>query len=324
MLTCFIIDMDTETFITDYNEIPVKEILNKPNYLLWIDMESPTDKEVLLLSDDFGFHELSIEDCIFPQNLPKIDAFDTYCFIAVHSISQELEIKEELKIIEINIFLGKNFIVTVHDQSSPIITILKEKVRQDHSILLKGTDFLLHTILDKIVDNYLPLAEQIDDKIEEIEEKVLTNPTGENISYILDLKRYILSLRKIIIPQRVVISRLSRGDISFVSSKTLMYFRDIYDHLVRIGDMLDMYRELLTNTLEVYLSGTSTKLNEVIKVLTVIATFMMPLTLITSYYGMNIPLPEFTEDGNGIFIVWSLMIGVTVGLFVFFKYKRWL
>jgi len=152
----------------------------------------------------------------------------------------------------------------------------------------------------------------------------LADPTQKNMERFLHLKRIILSMRKIIIPQRTVISRLSRGDIPFIEYNHLVYFRDVYDHLLRIGDMLDMYRELLTNTLEVHLSGTSTRLNAIIKVLTIIATFMMPLTLITSYYGMNIPMPEFTAGAHGLIIVWGLMIGTTIGLFVFFKHKKWM
>jgi len=320
--SCFLIS--DNKVITEYKEMNIKDSLKDENCFLWIDMESPDDKDAAIMSEEFGFHELSIEDCIFPQNLPKIEDFDTYYFITIHGIISRASIEEDMEMLEINIFLGKNFIVTVHEQPSVAINTVKEKIRQNPLVLSKGIDLLFHAILDRIVDGYFPLTEQIDDQIEQIEEDILADPTQKNMERFLHLKRIILSMRKIIIPQRTVISRLSRGDIPFIEYNHLVYFRDVYDHLLRIGDMLDMHRELLTNTLEVHLSGTSTRLNAIIKVLTIIATFMMPLTLITSYYGMNIPMPEFTAGAHGLIIVWGLMIGTTIGLFVFFKHKKWM
>lgn len=324
MLNCCCLISDNKV-ITEYKEMNIKNALKDENCFLWIDMESPDDNDAAILSEQFEFHELSIEDCIFPQQLPKVEDFDTYCFITVHGIIPRASIEEDMEMLEINVFLGNNFIVTVHEQPSIAINMVREKIKQNPLILSKGTDLLFHAILDKIVDGYFPLTEQIEDQIEQIEEAaVLADPTQKTMEHLLLLKRVILSMRKIIIPQRTVISRLSRGDISFINHKHLVYFRDIYDHMLRIGDMLDMYRELLTNTLEVYLSGTSTRMNAIIKVLTIIATFMMPLTLITSYYGMNIPMPEFTAGAHGLYIVWGWMIVVTTGLFVFFKHKKWM
>lgn len=318
---CFLVS--NNKIITEYKGINIKDVLKDEDCFLWIDIEDTDDNDVAVL-EEFGFHELSIEDCIFPQNLPKIEDFDTYCFITVHGIVKRASIDEDIQLFEINTFLGKNFVVTVHEEPSVAINMVREKIKQNPISLTKGVDLLFHTILDKIVDGYLPLAEQIDDQIEQIEEDVLTDPTQKNMERLLHLKRFILSMRKVIIPQRTIIFRLSRDNNPFINYKHLVYFRDIYDHLLRVGDMLDMCRELSTNALEVHLSGTSTKLNAIIKVLTIIATFMMPLTLVTSYYGMNIPMPEFSAGSHGLFIVWALMIGVTTGLFVFFRHKKWM
>ncbi|MFH1860418.1 MAG: magnesium transporter CorA family protein, partial [bacterium] len=249
---CFFVSNDK--IITNYEEINIIDALKDKDCFLWIDIEDTDDKDVAVL-EKFGFHELSIEDCIFPQNLPKIEDFDTYCFITVHGIIHRSSIEEDIQMFEINTFLGKNFVVTVHEQPSVAINVVREKIRQNPLILTKGIDLLLHAILDRIVDGYFPLAEQIDDQIEQIEEDVLTDPTQKNMERLLHLKRVILSMRKIIIPQRTIISRLSREGVSFIKYKNLVYFRDIYDHLLRIGDMLDMYRELLTNTLEVGATG---------------------------------------------------------------------
>ncbi len=318
---CFLVSGNK--VITEYEKINISDVLKDEHCFLWIDIEDTDDKDVTVL-EKFGFHELSIEDCIFPQDLPKIEDFDTYCFITVHGIVKRASIDEDMRMFEINTFLGKNFVVTVHEEPSVVINAVREKIRQNPLSLTKGMDLLFHAIIDKIVDGYFPLAEQIDDQIEQLEEDVLADPTQKNMERLLHLKRCILSMRKVIIPQRTIISRLSREGNPFINYKHLVYFRDIYDHLLRVGDMLDMYRELLTNTLEVYLSGTSTRLNAIIKVLTIISTFVMPLTLITSYYGMNIPMPEFAAGSQGLLIVWPLMIGTTIGLFMFLKHKKWM
>ncbi len=317
---------EEKKLITNFKEINIQEEIKNEKNLLWIDLIDPTDEEIDILSEDFKFHELAIEDCIFPQSQPKVDDFGTHIFIVLQGVKKEKENgDEELKTVDLDIFFGKNFVVTIQEEPIKSITNLSVRCRQNPMFLEKGSDFLLHAIIDGLVDSYLPLLDEIDDKIEEIEDKVLTNPTQAVVNEIFSLKKKILAIRKITGPQRAVIGLLSRRDIPFIKAGTLIYYRDIYDHLVRIGDTIDMYRDLTTDVLGVYFSGSSSRLTEAMKVLTLIATIMMPLTLITSYYGMNIHLPEFGWTGiRSVPFVWTLLSGTILGLLLFFRHKKWI
>jgi len=325
MINTFLLNQEKK-LITDLKEIDLQEVLKDNEILLWLDLVDPTEEEITILSDEFKFHELAIEDCLFPQSQPKVDDFGVYIFIVIQGVKKHIENSdEELKPVELNIFFGKNFVVTVHEEFIKSITNLSLRCKQNPMFLNKGSDFLLHAIIDGVVDSYLPLLEEIDDKIEQVEDEVLTNPTQAAMNDIFSLKKRILAIRKIIGPQQAVIGLLSKRDIPFIKPNTLIYYRDIYDHLVRISDTIDMYRELTTSVVDVYLSGSSNRLTEVMKVLTLIATIMMPLTLITSYYGMNVQLPEFSWGlVRSIPFIWTLLIGTTLGLLLFFRHKKWI
>lgn len=324
MINSFLFNQERK-LITDFEEINIKETLKDKNTLLWLDLLDPTEDEIAILSEEFNFHELAIEDCLFPQSQPKVDDFGNYIFLIIQGIKKQKDNgEEELNTIDLNIFFGENFVVTVHEETIKSITSLFMRCRQNPMFLDKGSDFLLHAIIDGVVDSYLPLLEEIDDTIEMVEDKVLSNPNQNVMKEIFILKKKTLSIRKIIGPQQTVIGILSRRDIPHIKPNTLIYYRDIYDHLVRIGATLDTFRDQTTNVLEVYFSGSNARLTEAIKVLTLIATIMMPLTLITSYYGMNIHLPEFTWKGiQSVPFVWSLLVGTTLGLLLFFKHKKW-
>lgn len=317
---------EDKKLITDFKKINLQEILKNEANLLWLDLDDPTEEEIVILSEEFKFHELAIEDCLFPQSQPKVDDFGNYIFVIIQGVKKYREDDyEELQTVDLNLFFGKNFVVTVHEEPIKSITGLFTRCQQNPLFLDKGSDFLLHAIIDGVVDSYLPLLEEIDNTIEEVEDKVVTNPTQKMTGDILSLKKKILAIRKIIGPQQTVIGILSRRDIPFIKPHTLIYYRDIYDHLVRIGDTIDMYRDLSTSVLDVYLSGASNRLTEVMKVLTLIATIVMPLTLITSYYGMNIRLPEFNWGSvRSISFIWSLLVGTILGLLIFFKHRKWI
>lgn len=325
MINSFFLNEKKE-LITDLKKIDIQQVLKSKESLLWIDLIDPTDEEIIILSEEFKFHELAIEDCLFPQSQPKVDDFGNYIFIIIQGVKKHIENDDEgLKPVDLNIFFGRNFVVTVHEEPIKSISNLSLRLRQNPMFLDKGSDFLLHAIIDGVVDSYLPMLEEIDNKIEQVEDEILTNPSQKAISEIFSVKKEILAIRKIIAPQRAVIGILSRRDIPFIKPNTLIYYRDIYDHLVRIGDTTDIYRDLTTNILEVYFSGASNRLTEVMKVLTLIATIVMPLTLITSYYGMNIQLPEFGWGiGRSMGFIWTLMIGTTLGLLLFFRHKKWI
>ncbi len=309
--------------VLDIERTLIKEILSKPDNFLWIDLYDPTDKEIVVLSEDFQFHELSIEDCIFPQNQSKFDKFDKYHFIVIFTIKSNGQQMEDVETTELNIFLGGNFIVTVHDDAICNITALLERCKQNPELMSKGADFLLHRIIDEIVDGYLPIIEELEDQIDIVEDEILKKSGKETMSQIFFLRKKSVALRKKILPLIGIVSALSHPDSVFITPDVKIYFKDIYDHIIRIRDMLETYREVTISLLEVYLSNVSTKLNESMKLLTIIATIFMPLTFITSYYGMNIYLPEVATWGTKAFpFVWCLLIGSVLGMVFFLRHKR--
>lgn len=314
MITTFL--FKDNQMVTDVTQRDISKTLQNKETLLWLDLLDPTDEEITILSDQFKFHELVIEDCIFSQSPPKLDDFGKYVFLIIQAIKRE---DDEAKPTDLNIFFGANFVITVHDDHIKSIEAIVSRYRQNHSGMIKSSDLLLHAIIDGVVDSYLPLMTELDDRIELIEDEILSHPSPRVIENVLSLKKEVLAIKKMLIPQRGVIGELCRKGIPFINPSTLIYFRDIYDHLVRTTDTIDMYRESTTNILEVYMSWSSHQLNKVIKVLTVLATIMMPLTLITSYYGMNVDMPGWSKS---LSFVWGVMTLTTAGLLVFFRRKK--
>jgi magnesium transporter len=303
----------------------IKRALDNEASILWVDLEAPDDEEIDILVHDFNFHPLSIEDCIFPQNRPKLEEFPTYSFIVFHAITYDPALEKGLGFNELDLFIGKNFIVTVHDEPLRNISITKSRCKEKQELMKKGPDFLLHLLLDSIVDSYFPILDQMDEEIDKIEDKIFSEPNTRLLNRIFSLKRNLIAFRKTINPQREIINLLTRRDFPYIQATTLVYFRDVYDHLVRMVDTIDTYREIISSALEAYLSVTSNQLNSIMKTLTIIATIMMPLTLIASFYGMNFKrfFPPLEWDYSVLLIVIVMVIIAAVMLYSFRK-RKWL
>ena len=303
----------------------LQRFLVDKNNILWFDIESPLESEIDILIDVFNFHSLSIEDVIFPHNYPKIETFEDYLFLIIHSVTYNEKGYDSITSQEINIYFGKNYIVSIHEEPIKYIHSVIQRCKSNPTIMSRGADFLLHLILDGITDSFFPILDTINDKLDKVEDKILIgNPNQTEImAEMLNLKKDLLNLRKIVGPQRSVYSTLTRSDLSFIKTKTIIYFRDVYDHMLRVYDLIEGYRELLSTTMEADFTIISTRLNEIMKVLTIIATFMMPLTLVTSYYGMNVKLWEFEWGRFGVIFVWILLIVPVVVMFLYFKKKKW-
>ncbi|MCX7919258.1 MAG: magnesium/cobalt transporter CorA [bacterium] len=302
----------------------IRRALDSPDSVLWLDLEAPDDMEIDILVQEFDFHPLSIEDCIFPQNRPKLEEFPNYCFIVFHSISYDPEPNKGLSFAELDIFIGKNFIVTVHDEPLRNITTTKARCKEKQDVMKKGPDYLLHLLLDSMVDSYFPIIDQMDEQIDKIEDLVFTSPTTQLLNQIFTLKRNLIAFRKTINPQREIINLLTRRDFPFIQTTTLVYFRDVYDHLFRMVDTIDTYREIISSALEAYLSVTSNQLNSIMKTLTIIATIMMPLTLISSIYGMNFEFFPELKWKYGYPMVLTVMAIIALGMLYYFHRKKWL
>lgn len=306
----------------------IPQILQDKQGILWVDIHKPDDKELKILSDVFNFHPLAIDDCSHYTDLPKIDEFEDHVFIVIHSVLYDKELSE-IKKPELDIFLSRNYVVTVHEEELKTININLDKVRKNPGMLTKGADFLLYNIIDVSVDNYMSLLDYWDDRIEDLEDKVLGGKIDDAMPKIIDMKRNIIDLRRSITPQRDVINKLARRDSQLISAKNVVYFRDIYDHIARIHELLEADRDLIAGTFEIYLSAVSNRMNEIMKRLTIVATIFMPLTLIAGVYGMNFNpaasrwnMPELNWEYGYVFVV-GLMIAITLGMMVYFKRKKW-
>jgi magnesium transporter len=302
----------------------IRDFLATGEGLLWVDMEDVKNEDAEFLSDVLCFHPLAVADCI-SKNIhpPKIDDFEDYLFIIVHGINYHIE-SEVVETTELALFLGKNYVVTSHDIPMMSVSSVLERVQKDGRPMRRGADFLAHDLLDALVDNFMPTINGMDDKNEQLEAEVLHEPKRETLMSIMHLKRSILALTRVILPQREIMNGLSRGDYPFVSEQVKIYYRNIYDHLVRIEMLTLGLRDMTESVLSTYLSSVSNRMNEVMKVLTLIATIFIPLTFIVGIYGMNfVNMPEL-EWKYGYFVILIVMAVIGVSLAVYFKRKRWL
>ena len=223
--------------------------------LLWVSLEAPTPEESrLILSQIFNFHPLSIEDCQSKgYQPPKVDDFGSYLFIIAHAIHPQQSF-ESLETMELNLFLGQNYLVTSHmEESLHPVTHIREALSRDYRLHANGADFLCHAILDVLVDDYMPVIDKMDEEIEWMEDSVVEKPNPQILERILNLKHSLMAMRRIISPQREIMNRLSRDDFPQIDRQSRIYFRDIYDHLVRIQDLTETIRDIVTGALDIYL-----------------------------------------------------------------------
>ena len=312
-----------QKFCTDIKSEKFKEILLHDENLLWLDIENPTKKELDFLKEQFKLHPLTIEDCVNTNARPKIDQFPDYMFLILHAVMVQPRANNKVKTIELNICIGKNFLLTIH--IDPILSINTnwERCQKNEQMLSKGADSLLHHIIDSLVDNYFPLMDVFDGWIDKIENEVFTRPTQKTLSQIFSVKKNLLFLRRFVAPQRELVNLLSKDQYPLIRSYIRIYFRDIFDNLLFIQEAIDTYRDSISGALDAYLSTISNKTNDIMKTLTIIATIAMPLTLITGIYGMNFKhMPEL-EWPMGYLGAYVLMFLIAIGMLAYFKRKKW-
>jgi magnesium transporter len=292
--------------------------------LHWIDLEDPTVKEATILEDPFHFHPLAIEDCLAEVHHPKIDDYESYIFVIVHGIRFDAP-NDQFITRELDIFLGKNYLITHHKGPMRSIGTLREQCSKNLvSSFPKGVDFLTHQILDLLFEHYFPNLDSIEDKVQLVQIEVFENPTRETLDRVFALKRDVLQLRRICAPQREIVNRLARGEFKSVSPRAAVYFRDIYDNLYRIVEASFSYQDIVQSLLDAYLSAVSNRLNETMKRLTVIGAIMAALTVITGVYGMNFEFMPELHWRFGYLFVWAVMGLVTGGLYYWFRKKDWI
>jgi len=292
--------------------------------MVWVDLAAPTIPESLILTDTFAFHKLSVEDAMSARQYPKAEAYDGYLYVILHGIHYQ-QGQQSFATHDVDFFVGPNYLVTVHDGDSASINELREHATRNPRILSEGPVSLLHRIVDAMVDSYRPEVDKLEERLDTLEKRIFDNPDPKLIRQILDEKRQVAGLRRIVTPQRDVVARLARRDFVDVSTEMSFRFRDVYDHLVRIADDVMIFQDRITGILDAHLSNVSNRLNEVMKVLTVVSTIFMPATLLVGAYGMNVPLPRF-PGGEPAQFWWlaGIMLAIAVAMLAMFRRKRWI
>ena len=291
---------------------------------LWVDLEKPTPEEGRLLTDVFHFHPLAVEDALSAIHHPKIEPYGGYLYLILHGIDFQEE-EHWFATRDVDFFLGPNYLVTVHDGHSRSIQALRTICDKHDRVLAEGPAALLHRIVDSMVDNYRPEIESLEAHMNELEDQAILGHKPDLVRDILALKRDLASLRRVVIPQRDAVGRLARREFPAISDELTYRFRDVYDHLVRLSDEALFLQDRVTGLLDAYLSMQSNRLNQVMKVLTVIATIFMPLTVLASLYGMNVTLPHLPGGETAQFWwVLAIMLTMSGGMLWVFRRMKWL
>jgi magnesium transporter len=291
---------------------------------VWIDVEGTDPGVGEFLADTLKIHPLAVEDILQDRPTPKAEDYGDYLYVVAHGIVAGTGGTPELETLEIDLVFNAQWLFTHHLGPSPALQAVKEGLARNPRPIERGPAAVAHAILDHLVDNYLPVVDELDDQIDAIEHDVVEDPSKEVLRRIFRLKRSLQRLRRIALHQREVLQRLSRGEFELIPERALPFYRDVYDHFARVADLADSYRELLSGALEAYLSTVSNRMNEVMKTLTIVATIMLPLTFIVGVYGMNFSdIPELKWH-YGYLYVWALMVAVVIGMLYLFRRKRWM
>jgi len=292
---------------------------------VWVDLGNADAAHTRhVLADFFKFHELAVEDAVSASHHPKVEPYDGYLYLILHGIDFNATQQGGFSTHDIDFFVGPNFLVTIHDGTSRSIALVQGICPRNAFVLGSGPMALVHRIVDTMVDNYRPEVNQLEERLDEVEEAVFSANNETIVRQILALKRDVGSLRRVVMPQRDVIARLARREFAAVDEALSYKFRDVHDHLVRLADEANTFHDRITGVLDAHLSFVSNRMNEVMKVLTLIATIFMPLTVLTSLYGMNVRLPMMPGGEQAQFWeVVALMAVISGGMIWFFRRRGW-
>jgi len=294
--------------------------------ITWLHVEGLHDIPLMeKLGGRYGLHPLTLEDILYTDQRPKMEDHGGYIYFVLKSFPLPAEPGGELAPEQISIVFGRNFLLSFGEQESILLEPIRERIRQGRGRIARaGADYLAYAIIDTIVDQYFLILERLGEEIETREELLVSQPTRNTLAAIQHLKREMLYLRKSVWPLREAISSLQRLDSPLMDAATDPYLKDVYDHTIQIIDTIEAYRDILAGMLDIYLSSVSNRLNEVMKVLTIIATIFMPLTFLAGVYGMNFKYMPELEWPWGYFMIWGVMIAVALFMVRYFKRKNWL
>lgn len=305
--------------ITNFNQSSKKFKVN------WINIDGLQRTELIeTLGAKFELHALLLEDILNTGQRPKTEDYGVYLFTVLKMISYN-DLRDKIEIEQVSIVIGDNYLLSFQEQDGDVFEPVRNRLRNSKGKIRSfGPDYLAYTLLDAVVDNYFVVLEKLDEKIEALEEELLFNPTSLSLQKIYRLKRELIMLRKSAWPLREAVGNLERAESPLIQETTAVFFRDVYDHIIRVIDTIETFQDLLSGLLDIYLSSVSNRLNEVMKVLTVISTIFIPLTFVVGVYGMNFKhMPEI-QWRFGYWAVWLVMVLIGGGMLLFFKRKKWL
>jgi magnesium transporter len=294
----------------------LKRVINEQIGELWIDIDVGNRHQVALLEKVCGFHPLSVEDVLNPNSRVKLEEYPGYLFMIIRGVRffRETEDPYDLETFNINFFLGANYLITVHGGQTPAIADVADRVERNPDFLKRGAERLMHAVADSAVDAYFPLLDEIDDFVDGLEKRVFVQFDRTALRDIFDVKRLVLTLRRHLSPQREVFSILTNRPSTLLTPESQVYFRDVYDHVLRINESLDTYRELLSSTLDSYLTQVSNRLGEVTKGLSVVATISIPFVVISGMWGMNFSQVPLASTPHAFW--WMLALQLLLGAFL--------
>ena len=310
------------------DELP--DLLADQNNVVWVDLMGESAEQVEeakdVLLNIFAFHRLTIEDCIETRNQPKVEAFTKYLYFIVHGIKPGETGPSNFATKELDGYLGSNFVVTFHVQRFRSIKTVKQQIRSSTFICERGAAYLLHHILDELIDLYMPIVDDFDNAINDLEERVfdMRRSTNAILGEIMALRRSVARLRRISARQLDVLYRLSHGEFPIIPEQLLPFYRDVHDHLVRITDLAEGYRDLVSGLFDIHFAVVANRANDVMKTLAVVSAIILPLSLIAGIYGMNFEnMPEL-KSPSGYFITLCIMAVMTILLLIYFWKLGWI
>jgi len=307
----------------DLSEEQTKAAFESREGLLWVDIMETTEEDGNYLGRTFNFHHLAVEDCVSPLiRPPKIDDFGDYLFIVVHGINHVTE-SDIVETAELAIFLGSHFVVSNHNLPLYSVESVRGLVEDDGRPMKRGADFLAYALIDTLVDNVLPTIDKMSDIAEEIEEETIRSPQQATLEAIMKLKRSTLRIHRVMAPQREILNRLSRGEFPIIKDEAQIFYRDIYDHIVRIEDLNQSLHDRADNALATHLSSVANRQNETMRVLSVVATIFLPLTLVAGIYGMNFEyMPELRWEWGYFAVLGFMGMAIVVAVWRFWA-SQW-
>lgn len=337
------------TFSSDIAPQNISDVLQSPANIVWLDIEAPVEEDIRLLREEFGFHPLAVEDAVRAHERPKVDAYEhavlqhplapededapeptngqqpgrqAYYFIVFYEADFNAE-QDHVTVEAINMFVGPNFLVTVHQGPTHTIQTTLARWKAPDSPLNNTIGALVHAFLDAIVDDYFPLMDHVAERVEELEDTIFEHYDEAAIHAIFGLKKDLLAMRRIVAPERDVLNVLLRRELPIFRPTDVAYLQDVYDHIVRVTDSIDTYRDLVSSALDSYLSLQSNHLNQIVKVLTIASIILMAASLVTGFYGMNFTnMPELGWRAGSLWAL-GLIAVITAGLATYFKRKGW-